>query len=134
MIQKDTKMLIIIVQKRIKEFVKKKSHFNFFTLSNFRSISFDDVAQLAYSSLSLVSASKRKNNKANKESIQVITLKKIQNKIIRKRRILRKVPKVPNAGTEGLTEQFNPIQSGRVQNEPQDLAHSCRGKFPNPGM
>ena len=54
MIQKDTKMLIIIVQKRIKEFVKKKSHFNFFTLSNFRSISFDDVAQLAlaYSSLS----------------------------------------------------------------------------------
>ena len=92
------------------------------------------MAQLAYSSLSLVSASKRKNNKANKESIQVITLKKIQNKIIRKRRILRKVPKVPNAGTEGLTEQFNPIQSGRVQNEPQDLAHSCRGKFPNPGM
>ena len=85
----------------------------------------------------LVSATASNNNKANKESIQVITLKKIQNKIIRKRRILRKVPKVPNAGTEGLTEQFNPfnpIQSGRVQNEPQDLAHSCRGKFPNPGM
>ena len=116
MIQKDTKMLIIIVQKRIKEFVKKKSHFNFFTLSNFRSISFNDVAQLAYSSLSLVSASKRKNNKANKESIQVITLKKIQNKIIRKRRILRKVPKVPKAGTEGLTEQFNDsIQSNLVE-------------------